>query len=432
MFDGFWLESVVYAMAGLPLAIANALGTSACREQPADKRVIRAAYLAGFFHPPSFRDASALIVAALVWPVLVPLATIVLTIRNGSRAKALTGRTRRRQALDQLVLYVRHGVLPPWYYIFELFRDDQRLQADRFVTRFETKRGFYPLIRRAGPLTPLRDKAEFARHCREHGIRTVAVLLEARSGAVIWPLEEKAGSVLQDLFVKRAVGRGGRGAMRFVHLGSGQFRDSAGRDYDHYALLSHLRARSQRRDLLVQPCLRNHPSLADLANGALATVRVLSILGEQGEPVATDAVFRMAGHEGAVVDNFHAGGFAAAIDLATGVLGPATDLGVPAGRGWTDVHPVSGAPIRGRQLPDWPETIALAKAAHRAFSDHLLVGWDIALLEDGPCLIEGNAGPDVDLMQRPHRAPMGGGRFSCLCAHHILQVSPGLNPEPAR
>jgi hypothetical protein len=430
--DGFWLESVVYAMAGLPLAVGHILGSSTGRQESVDKRIIRAAYLARFFHPGSLRDASALFVALFVWPVLVPLALVFLTIRNGGQAKALTGRSRRRQALDQIALYFRHGVLPPWYYIFELYRDDRRLQADRFVTRFETKRGFYPLIRRPGPLTPLRDKAEFAQHCRQHGIRAAPVLLEVRSGAVIWPLDDDSGSLLQDLFVKPAVGRGGKGAMRFIHLGGAEFRDGAGHDYDHHALLAHLRAHSRHRDLVVQPCLRNHPSLADLANGALATVRVLSILDEQGEPVVTNAVFRMAGHDGAVVDNFHAGGFAAAVDLATGMLGPATDLGILAGRGWTDIHPVTGAPIRGRQLPDWPEALALAKAAHRAFSDHLLIGWDIGLLEDGPCLIEGNAGPDVDLMQRPHQAPMGGGAFSRLCAHHILQVSPGLNPEPAR
>jgi hypothetical protein len=127
---------------------------------------------------------------------------------------------------------------------------------------------------------------------------------------------------------------------------------------------------------------------------------------------------------GAVVDNFHAGGVAAHVDLETGRLSAATDLGRCAAVGWRGVHPATGAAIAGRRLPCWPQTKALAIAAHRAFADHVLVGWDVAVLADGPCIVEGNSGPDLDIMQRPVRKPAGEGRLAELCAFHLARRAP--------
>ena len=67
----------------------------------------------------------------------------------------------------------------------------------------------------------------------------------------------------------------------------------------------------------------------------------------------------------------------------------------------------------------WRETVELAVQAHRVFSDYALVGWDVAILEDGPCVIEGNRGPDVDIHQRTSLGPIGNGRFGELLAFNL-------------
>ncbi|MES1151915.1 MAG: sugar-transfer associated ATP-grasp domain-containing protein, partial [Dongia sp.] len=103
----------------------------------------------------------------------------------------------------------------------------------------------------------------------------------------------------------------------------------------------------------------------------------------------------------------------------TGRLGPASDLGKGPRFQWHDRHPLTGGQIAGRVLPFWPEAMALAVRAHAAFGEWVVIGWDVAILADGPKLIEGNKGPDVDLIQRPLRAPIGSARFGALLAHNL-------------
>jgi hypothetical protein len=67
----------------------------------------------------------------------------------------------------------------------------------------------------------------------------------------------------------------------------------------------------------------------------------------------------------------------------------------------------------------WNEVLGLAVEAHRAFSDRAIIGWDIGITPEGPTLVEGNYGPDIDLMQRPSGVPLGRGRFPQLIAHHL-------------
>jgi len=120
------------------------------------------------------------------------------------------------------------------------------------------------------------------------------------------------------------------------------------------------------------------------------------------------------------VDNFHAGGVACAVSLGQGELGMASDLGADARLGWCLDHPTTGARISGTLLPYWDQVKSLGLRAHDAFTDRVLIGWDIAISDDGPIIIEGNRGPDLDIMQRfmdvgfyhEHR-------LSQLIAHHL-------------
>jgi len=77
---------------------------------------------------------------------------------------------------------------------------------------------------------------------------------------------------------------------------------------------------------------------------------------------------------------------------------------------------VNGATVTGMALE-------LAARAHRIFPDYALIGWDIAILEDGPILIEGNGNPDMDIIQRFMRVGLRRHRFGELLAFHLRNRS---------
>ncbi|MGH6892128.1 MAG: sugar-transfer associated ATP-grasp domain-containing protein, partial [Dongiaceae bacterium] len=73
-------------------------------------------------------------------------------------------------------------------------------------------------------------------------------------------------------------------------------------------------------------------------------------------------------------------------------------------------------------VPNWQEIKSVALAAHNACPDRLLVGWDIALTPDGAVLLEGNAYPDVDFLQRVHRCPLGSSPMGAPLYHRLVEL----------
>lgn len=382
----------------------------------------------------SWRRKLGFCAAFAFWPVLVPALSGIFTYRNGPAVQRRSGKPISRQVLEQFQAAATHAMLPPWYYIYGLYDRERWEQASHYLNRFEVKRGIYNFLRRynsylpdasADSMTVLSNKALFSAHCEARGLATVPVLMIVEDGRVVYT--ESGGELPQtDIFLKRQRGSGGRGAERWEYSGGGCYRDALDRELDAAGLLAHIKSLSvsHKRGFLVQPRLKNHPGIADLSNGALTTVRVLTCWNERGQCEVTNAVFRMAQGANTVVDNAHAGGIVAGVDVDNGGIGRAIDgaMGV-GGKDWCEVHPETGARFTGRTLPFWEETVALATRAHQeAFPDMVAVGWDVALLDDGPHLIEGNKRPDLDLMQMGYGAPFGNARLGELLAYNLRRA----------
>jgi hypothetical protein len=395
-------------------------------------RTIGRAYAYRFWRPANAGEWFDLIVAILLWPMAIVASSLWVTCKNGAAVADRVGRSQIRQCADQLRLALTSGLLPPWYYVFELYQPGETRRGLGYLTRAQTKQGANRLLAKARrSSSPLGDKEAFARFCAVHQLETVPVLFSIHDGC---PRGISAPHALpeRDLFVKPVCGRGGRGAERWDYVGNNLYRNVEGRGLSTLQLLDRLREMSRWQPYLVQERARNHAAIRDLSNDALSTIRIISCLDEREQPEIIGAVLKMAVGTNTTIDNVHAGGIAAAVDLEHGRLRQATHAGFSSMRGWIDRHPDSGAEITGRLLPMWDEVCDLVRRAHSAFCDWVVVGWDIAILADGPSLVEGNNGPDVDLIQRPLRTAFGDSRLGELIALHLDRTEPAWRGRGAQ
>jgi hypothetical protein len=100
------------------------------------------------------------------------------------------------------------------------------------------------------------------------------------------------------------------------------------------------------------------------------------------------------------------------VDLESGTLGP--------GRtrhelGYTSVIPGTDKIFVGSKLPHWAEVRDVALQAARVFPWARSIGWDIAISDRGPVLIEGNAEWSTSLLQIPAPRGLMTGEFKSLC-----------------
>lgn len=335
----------------------------------------------------------------------------------GTRALETHGVSRLQQFILLWWLNVRHGLLSDSFYSYELFRPDRRQRASRFVQGPEAARLYRLLAARrfTREAEILADKRTFEAWCEENALPTISILAEFEDGRM-------SGSVVSeplpawDLFAKSPVDYGGRGVSRWRHIAPNAY-EGEGRRLSSAELVRELARRSAAGPLILQRAESNHPSLAGVTAGALCTLRLLTVRAPDSCPEIVAAAFRMA-VGGAAADNYAQGGIASAVNLDAGTLGPGVRYdGRGAVRRFT-THPDTGARITGTRLPFWTESVHLVLRAHALLGGIPVVGWDVALLANGPLLLEGNWNPGVKTVQMPSGVPLGDTAYAaCLNVH---------------
>lgn len=156
---------------------------------------------------------------------------------------------------------------------------------------------------------------------------------------------------------------------------------------------------------LAEECIIQHPVMAEFNAHSVNTFRICTVLND-GEPHVLYYYVRM-GSGKRVVDNLHSGGVTCPVDHETGKIMYAGYSAYEGVRKTHEVHPDTGHQLVGFQLPMYREALEMAYAAARLLPQVGYVGWDIAITEKGPVLIEGNPFPGHDLLQLPPHAPDG-------------------------
>ncbi len=138
---------------------------------------------------------------------------------------------------------------------------------------------------------------------------------------------------------------------------------------------------------MVEEYVMQHRDLMSLSPSGLNTLRIITQLDENGDSIIIGCRLRISVRSH--VDNMAAGNIAASVDSQTGIVtsnAVYSDMTKPP----VAKHPVTGVKIKGFQIPYWQETIQMVKKAAEKNTLNRSIGWDVAITDTGPELIEGN------------------------------------------
>ncbi len=194
----------------------------------------------------------------------------------------------------------------------------------------------------------------------------------------------------KSVFIKPVALGGGEGIVRIA----GNTKDDLGALYDTFC---------KRGSFVVEEAVVQHPAMEAVHPSSVNTVRLGPLF--DGEAVEVLYAFVRFGVGGSFVDNRTAGGILSEVDVESGRICSAA-----CGKRFLNLlrHPDTDIFFPGFQIPHWDKCIALVKEAALKAKGVYYVGWDVAILPDGACLIEANPGGDPGSWQEPtqtgHRA----------------------------
>jgi hypothetical protein len=269
------------------------------------------------------------------------------------------------------------------------------------------------------------NKDEFYRICSDHRLpipKTYGWTIDGcpydASGRAI---EAKRGwahylsdRLPEEFIVKDRSGAYGSGFRAFRRAG-GLFHSAEGDDvYDGAGLARLLGLPGSDTESIVQKRLFDAAPLTALSGRrGLQTMRINTLQHGGHVSILFYMIKILAGQTAS--DNFSmgtTGNLIAYGDPDDGVLRGAVGLSeCGCGMKRVAVHPGTGVSLDGFRLPHWHEAIDLAKTAQRCFPTLPTLGWDIALTEEGPQIIEANARWDPPLYAPFLMSPENWGRI---------------------
>ena len=144
---------------------------------------------------------------------------------------------------------------------------------------------------------------------------------------------------------------------------------------------------------LIEEKIQQHSFNHRLYPEAVNTIRVDSLLAKSGEAIINSAYLRI-GRNGRKIDNWSGkqGGIGVNVNIQNGTL---DSQGIDYSKNLYSEHPNTHVYFSGLVVPYWEEIINIVKEAALQFPNLRALGWDIALTEDGPLILEVNADYDI-------------------------------------
>lgn len=141
--------------------------------------------------------------------------------------------------------------------------------------------------------------------------------------------------------------------------------------------------------LIVQDRVIQHPRMSVLNSSSVNTLRIVTVC--QNKKMEVFGSFFRIGAVGSFTDNISRGGSLVEVDLKTGKLDKYGFITYPlTSSGKHETHPGTSIVYGGFEIPFCNEAVDISLQLHRFFYHIHSIGWDIAITETGPCIVEGN------------------------------------------
>jgi hypothetical protein len=234
-------------------------------------------------------------------------------------------------------------------------------------------------------------------YLKSKNIRTPAIVLKIKGGSIYGTegniisfsafINQLKNSGSELFFMKPDNGKGGKGICRIEKIGNELFINNEFLTRDIF------REITGQKNYIIQEGVIQRSDINKIYPGSVNTLRVMT-LNLDGNVSISAATLKM-GRNGSFVDNASAGGISLKINTETGETNCyAIDLRRNIK---FESHPNTGFPFNGFVIGEWPSLRNDILELARKTPEMPVLGWDIAIVEDGIVAIEFNIEYAIDI-----------------------------------
>lgn len=289
-----------------------------------------------------------------------------------------SGRSSLSIFLDMIWCTLRYGVGYLEYHVFGF----AYIRGKKLRKTFMTMNDNLSLVRRVNQAKYrciFKNKLKFWERFSEYTGRAYLNLEEADAEAL-----EQFVTEHQTVFAKPADDFGGHGIKKICACDV----------KDYSALYEELKTTG---NVLVEEQIVQHAEMDRLNPSCINTLRMVTLV-KDGKPHLMYTLVRV-GDGTRVVDNISSGGMYAPVWEDGKIAKPAF---CDSTGQYYNKHPLTGTDFVGFAIPDYDKAVELVLQAALVVEQIKYVGWDVALSDHGPVLVEGNVIPGYDMCQNYH------------------------------
>ena len=311
-------------------------------------------------------------------------------------------KSKNKIILENLLWLLRHREINHFYYLYGFDREGFNRPGDYFpeqaFCRIRDKANACYRIgdHRARYICMLQDKFLFGQYLISLGFPTPPILGLCDTEGIVWMAtgQKESWQALSshdplDGFLKDVLGRCGEAVYPLRITDKKIYLDDKEISPDELQ-------RQIDGKYIIQQRIYQHAEVNRIYPHSINTIRFIT-LRKGDEIILASGTFRM-GAGGNRFDNWAGGGIGVGIDVETGKLHEEGTFRLGFG-GRVKAHPESGVQFSTFEIPYYRESAEMVRQLHTFFYGVHSIGWDIAITEKGPVVIEGNNSWDIAFQQ---------------------------------